>query len=144
MNKNSFGTVTWPQINIGDSHLIPKLQGVPVFRKWLYHVVWWEEEGRRYKNLRVSEHACSGRALTGVQQRHPLEIQSRAVDALSGLRMSHGGSSPGLLALVLDIQWALGPRLHGDHGLFGANWGQKVLLTQEVKWKLDQEAADLF
>lgn len=36
-----------------------------------------------------------------------------------------------------------GPDLHGDHGLLGANGGKQVLLGQELKWKLDQEAADL-
>lgn len=36
-----------------------------------------------------------------------------------------------------------GPDLHGHHGLLGADGREQVLLAQELKRKLDQEAADL-
>ncbi len=36
-----------------------------------------------------------------------------------------------------------GPDLHGHHGLLGANGRKQVLLAQELKRKLDQEATDL-
>lgn len=36
-----------------------------------------------------------------------------------------------------------GPDLHGHHGLLGADGRKQVLLAQELKRKLDQEAADL-
>lgn len=36
-----------------------------------------------------------------------------------------------------------GPHLHGYHGLFRPDRWEKVLLTQEVERKLDQEASDL-
>lgn len=36
-----------------------------------------------------------------------------------------------------------GPDLHGDHGLLGAEGRKEVLLAQELKRELDQEATDL-
>lgn len=38
---------------------------------------------------------------------------------------------------------ASGPHLHGHHGLLGADGGQQVLLGQELKRELNQEATDL-
>lgn len=41
------------------------------------------------------------------------------------------------------VSLGLGPDLHGHHGLLGAHGRQQVMLAQELKRKLDQEAADL-
>lgn len=38
---------------------------------------------------------------------------------------------------------ALGPHLHGHHGLLGTDGRQEVLLAEELQRELDQEAADL-